>query len=312
MFGELAALGASLCWALSAALFGRAGDDIDAVSLATLQALTVAIALSGLLAVTGRPTYWRVFPPSDLGYLAASGIAGLVLSEIVYFRTLNRLGPRLSLLIWSFSPAATLLVALVWLGKHPSAEALVGLVLTVAGLCVALVGRRRPPETRFRADLEHDPAAPEPEAHDGDVDWTAAAVALLGPLLMGVSFTALGGVRSTDSPLAAHAIRFAAAAPPLVLVVAVAGHHRDLLAALEGPRRLAMLMAAIALGTLVGSGLATYSVLATDPATAITLASLGPICILPITQWTESEPLRPEAVAGAVVAVVGASVVALG
>jgi len=310
MFGELAAMGASASWAISAALFGRVGDDLDAFSLAALQCIVVAAVMSVVMAATGTPAYWGLFELPDLGYLAASGLAGLVVGEIVYFRALNRLGPRLSLLIWSLSPGATVAAALVWLGQVPTVGALVGIVVTVAGILVTLVGRRRPPETRFRADTKVDVNGPELLESEVPVDWYAVAAALFGPLFMGVSFAALGGVRASDAPLAAHTLRFAAASVPLVAIVAATGRTRSLVEGLRDWSRTLLLLAAVGSGTLLGSGLATYAVLATDPATAMTLSSLGPVFILPISRLTESKPLLPVAVFGAVVAVVGAGIVA--
>jgi len=59
-------------------LFGRAGNNVDALSLAAIQCLIVMVVMTGVMVLMGTPDYWNAFSTAELTRLATSGVAGLV------------------------------------------------------------------------------------------------------------------------------------------------------------------------------------------------------------------------------------------
>ena len=103
-FGAVAAAAAAFCWACSSVIYGRT----------RLNAWTINFAknLFGLGFVTLHLCvvwwFWRddlmTFSAKAWGYLAISGIVGIAIGDTFYFRSLQILGPRRSLVVATTAP----------------------------------------------------------------------------------------------------------------------------------------------------------------------------------------------------------------
>jgi drug/metabolite transporter (DMT)-like permease len=130
----LFACGATLLFSCSVLLARRAARELgpwEGFVLRTVLAFVLLVPLASLWGVgLGGPA---------LGWFVLSGLVGFGMSDLALFRTLDRLGSRLSLLLVQCL-AAPFAVAMewVWLGKRPGAVELAMAALILVGVGLAL------------------------------------------------------------------------------------------------------------------------------------------------------------------------------
>ena len=116
--GELAALGAAMCWSISSIFFTIAGQRVGALVINRAR-LVIAVLLVG---ATHWLLYGRPFPV-DAGatrylWLTVSAIVGLVIGDSLLFQAYILIGPRLGILLLSLSPLWGTLLAWIFLGER--------------------------------------------------------------------------------------------------------------------------------------------------------------------------------------------------
>lgn len=139
--GELAALGTSLSWTVSAFAFESATKRLGPLAMNFVR---VALALTMLSVLA---TFVRGSPlPTDasagqLGWLMLSGLVGLVLGDLCLFRAYVEIGARRTMLLQTTAPIFTALIGWAALGEVPRASAALGTLLVLAGVSWAIYER---------------------------------------------------------------------------------------------------------------------------------------------------------------------------
>jgi drug/metabolite transporter (DMT)-like permease len=132
--GCAAALGSAAAWAYSSILFRKIGDKVSpagmnlANSAIGLVYMGLALAAIGLAPVDQRSFF----------VLGASGLLGIALGGVLFFRALMCLGPRLMMLTGLSVPPATVLLAVFFLNERPPAAAWAGSLLVFTGIALAV------------------------------------------------------------------------------------------------------------------------------------------------------------------------------
>jgi len=299
--GELAGLGCALVWSLSAIAWSHAGRRVGSTVVATARLTLAAPALALVhAAVYGAP--WPLdAAPRPMALMIASGVLGAGLGDLLFFRALKLLGPRVGMLFNCLAPAvAAMLARLPPLGERLNPWALAGMVLAMGG--VAWV-------------IEEEPSVrawPTPPGHRAQ----GAAFALAGILCfaggyvlsrMGMSGAGAAGL----PPVSATLVRVASAGLFCWAVMPALGRF--------GPTvrvfRDGIAMRTIAWGTIAGPVLGIWlSLVALDLAPAGVASALigtGPVFMLPLAHWSHGERPSRRAVFGTLVAVAGAVLLAL-
>ncbi len=283
--GELAALATAACWALTGLFFAEAARRIGSLRVNLLR-LPIALALLSAALATGE----RPFNGLDavrVGYLAASGVVGLVVGDLAYFGALRRIGTRQASLLMSLAPAFATLAALPLLGEWPAPRALAGVVVTLAGVAW-VVG--------------------EPRGSDTAVIEPARAVALgvLGAACQGTGLVlAKLGMAGSVPPLTATWLRIAVATSLIWALVALAGRARGL-GATDALRRAVWPVAGGAVfGPFVGVWCSLIAARHAEVGVAATIMATTPILVIPLVAVTERYRPTPRALAGTLLAVLG-------
>lgn len=142
--GELAALGAAFCWALSSVLFRRAGQKVTPTLLNLYKGLIAIVVFAAILLIWPGTRLWEA-EFKTLLILLASGVIGIGVGDTAFFKALNQLGERKTVLIAeTLAPPITAGLAFVWLAESLSAMALAGIAITVAGVAWVVVERAAP------------------------------------------------------------------------------------------------------------------------------------------------------------------------
>jgi len=287
--GELAALGTAVCWGSSASLFLTSGRRMGSLVLNRLR-LTAALVFLGaaLWAVRGSPwPAWATRRQVEL--LAASGWLGFVLGDSLYFRALVILGAGRAALLMSLSPVFAAIQARVFLGERLGIQALLGMMITLAGLALAL-------HERTRQNASH----PEGSGLAGVV--SGAGAALLASSGYVLSKAALHG--DLDA-LSGTLIRVGTAVPLAWLLAPVQGGvARSLEALRDGVAVRAMLGGAF-LGPFLGVSLSLLALQHTEAGVAASIFACFPLLALFLGARFHRERLTTRTLTGALVTVAG-------
>lgn len=293
--GEMAALAAALCWAVSTVMYRPIGYRLSPAVMNLYKGLIA----SALLVVTIG--VGRVLSNSEIGtvqtkaavLLAISGVIGIGLGDTFFFASLRHLGARRAMLLVTLSPPLTALIGLVYPGETPSVQAWFGIILTVAGVAWVITER---------ANLKGPVSA---EHHTGwGIVW-GVLCAVTAAVAAVISRDAMDGTE-IDADVSAL-IRIVAGTVTVCLILpalrAIEGK-----AAVRRPRMSArswcLFVPAVFFGTFLGIWFFQVSLDHTQAGVAQTLVTTATLFVLPIAA-VMGERISLRAIAGAVVAVLG-------
>jgi drug/metabolite transporter (DMT)-like permease len=269
--GEAAALGAALVWSIASMIFQRLGVAIEPLRLNVIKGMVSAIALLLTIYLSGA-----ILPDLDqtsLALIGGSGLMGIGLGDTAFFKTLNCLGPRRTLLLLTIAAPMTAVLAMVTLGETLAPQAIIGIIAIAGG--IAWVISDRVTDVRGKGALWPG------------VLWglVAASSQAIGVVL------ARAALADTEiSPLWSTIIRIAIGILPLLLweILAVL-RHRSERRAWRTIATTPKLITAILLGSFFGTYLAMWlqqtSIKFAPVGIAQTLASTSPLFVLPLAAW---------------------------
>lgn len=294
MKGELAALGASVVWAMASLIFAKLGRERLSPLAMNLLKCSIALALMSLTLGLGSGRLWPAQATlTQVSYLSISGVIGLAIGDTCYFNALSRIGARRTLLLSTMGPPATAIMAWPLLGEPITLVMLCGMALTIFGV-VWVISERAPA-----------PGGEEPLAKD-------VLVAGLGFALVSVLCQAAGNVLTKVGsgpnlePLELGMVRLAAGIVGLVVVVTLRRKLPEVLAPLRSARQFGLLFVATVLGTYLGIWLLMMGLsLSSKIGVAATLSSTSPIFAMLLSAVLLKERLSPRTIVGTVVAVLG-------
>lgn len=141
MLGELAALGAALCWTISAALYKKALSDSKPIPANISRCISTTIFLAGCLVATGRLGALITLQTYPLVLAALSGVIGLCLGDTMYMSSLELIGVSKAVPITCTYPLFTMLLEIFFLGGKVTPFLLLGAISIVVGIW--LISRRK-------------------------------------------------------------------------------------------------------------------------------------------------------------------------
>jgi drug/metabolite transporter (DMT)-like permease len=288
--GELAALGAALCWTGTAFCFQAAGRIIGSLTVNLLR-LVLALGLLSLLAWAMRGQAW----PGDAGahawvWLSISGLIGFALGDMCLFRAFVLLGARRSTLVMSLVPPITAFIGWVALGEVLGLLQITAIALTVTGVIVAVRER-----SAVAAAAEHTPA----ELGKGVLLALGGALGQAAGLVL--SKYGMGSYHA----LAATQIRVLAGIAGFAVVFTAVGWWPRLWDARRSPRGLAFTAVGALLGPVTGVSLSLYAVQHTATGAAASIMALTPILVIPVAAMLYRERITARGVLGSLLAVAG-------
>jgi drug/metabolite transporter (DMT)-like permease len=293
--GELAALSAACLWAIASIVYSRVGQQITPLMLNFAKGV-IAIAMI-LLTLWLQAAPVPVLSPMPLMLLLLSGAIGIGFGDTFYFRTLNCLGPRRTLLMEALAPPLSAFLALIFLQEQLKLSNWLGIVLTVAG--VTWVVSEQSPHTK----AGHQPK----QLLQGLGYGLLAAIGQAGGAVL--SRSAL--LQSDISPLWSTLVRLTAGVAVLFLWLL---QQRIPQSSASLPkwttRNGASVIGAIVFtafaSTYLGIWLQQMSLKFTATGIAQALSATSPLFVLPLVAWM-GETISLRAVLGVLIALVGVS-----
>jgi drug/metabolite transporter (DMT)-like permease len=158
--GDVLAIGAALSWAAYSVMLRPLFGRYSAMRLSTLMILVGAVLMAPLAATQLATQDFASLGPLDWGALAYSTVFPLVVTNVLYFAALRRVGASRATLFMYLQPFLGALFAALLLSETIGAIQLVGGVFIVGGVALGRIGQaRRRAEPGLPPDLE-PPAEP--------------------------------------------------------------------------------------------------------------------------------------------------------
>lgn len=295
--GETLAVLTSFLWAGTAVFFTAAGRHAgsQAVNFARLPLAVLCLGAANTW-LTGH--FWPIGVSLEaMGWLALSGVVGLTLGDSFLFWAFGRIGPRRTLLMMSTAPVFTVLTAWLLLGERLDFRQLIGVVVIIAGVMLATLGRdegggvfRNLPRSVLRSGFLAGLAA-------GACQGVGATFAKLGMAAL--------------EPLQATMTRMIWGAIGMTAVALVSGKLVQYTVVWKDRRALPPLLGGVIMGPFLGVWASLAAFKLTDTGVAMALAGTVPVTVL-IPSWIVYHD-RPSLLsfAGVVVAVAGGAILFL-
>jgi len=134
MIGELAALGAAVCWTVSATLYKEALLKISPFPANTMRCVSTSAVLVLCLAVAGKTYALTTLPIEIAGLASISGVIGLGLGDTLYMKSLRLIGVARSVPLTCTYPLFTLIFAVFAEGETVTLHVILGTLLIVLGV----------------------------------------------------------------------------------------------------------------------------------------------------------------------------------
>lgn len=135
---ELAAFGAALCWSVTGLIAAGSVSAVGPFAFNRLRWVMVFVILLMIVLSTGR---WDDVSAADFWRVAASGLMGVFLGDMMLFMTMVRLGPRRTGALFALNAPIAALLGWLFLGEQLPLAASFGIALTTVGVALAVLGR---------------------------------------------------------------------------------------------------------------------------------------------------------------------------
>lgn len=285
--GEFSALLTACFWVISGVFFEKASKRTSSLAVAYLRIIFAFILISLLLWVMrGKPLPTDATPSAWL-WLSLSGLVGFVIGDIFLFEAYVSIGARISLLLMSFSPVITGLLSYFIFGEVLQPLAIVGIVLTLAGIAVVVLTKGDHNNLKLR------------------VDSYGVLCGVMGAVGQSVgTILSKQGMGNYDA-FAATQIRIIASILGFTLFFFIGKHWQKLATLLKDTHASLQTAAGAVFGTTLGVGFSLLAIQHTQAAVAAAIMSIMPVLIIPVNWLVLKEKIKWIEMLGALVTVVG-------
>ncbi len=295
--GELAALGTSLCWTVTALAFEYAAKRIGSLALnilrlfvALLIFMSINLVLHGqAIPLDAGPTVWF--------WLTLSGLVGFVFGDIFLFQSYIDIGARTAQIIFVSSPLITALLGFLFLGEHIGPRGILGMFIVVSAIIWVIVGKK---------GSDSPPPSAQPTFQPGSRHRIRGILfAFFGALGQsgGLILSKIGAPHY--DPLRATEIRVIAGFAGFLVMAAGIGKLAEPVRAIANRPALKALSLGAFFGPFLGVSLGLFAVQRANTGVAATLMGLTPILIVFPSVLLYQEKLSFREVLGALLAVLG-------
>ncbi len=295
--GEIFAVATSFMWTISAMSFESAGKKIGSVPLNFIR-LIIALIFISIYTYFTRGFLFAV--DADLQtwlWLLLSGIVGLVIGDLMLFRSYVLIGARVAMLVMSITPPITAFFGWIILNETLNLHQLGAMSITIIGIFMVLwkKGEKKEKDSLQKIKTKKRMST-----------FVKGLLLALG----GACGQAAGLVLSKKgmgqyNAFAATQIRIIAGIIGFTLILTFARLWKKTFAGIKNTPA----MKRVALGSLAGPFLGvSFSLIAvqyTETGIAATLSSLAPVVIILPSLWFFKEKIRLLEIIGAIVSVIG-------
>ncbi|RJP72253.1 MAG: DMT family transporter [Ignavibacteriales bacterium] len=291
--GEISALLTAFLWSWTSIFFSEAGIRVGSVQVNITRLILAGIYLLVTIVVMN---YSLALSSMQVFYLVLSGMIGLVFGDTYLFKAFQHIGPRLSMLIMSLSPAIAALIAYFALGETLSVMGIIGIVITLVGISLVVIQKEEHPTSKYKI------------SRIGIFYAFLGAVGQGAGLIFAKQAFNLGPINEFSATF----IRISSSVIIMLPVGIMAGKYQNPFTVYKKEKTaLAYTIGGSICGPYLGITLSLLAISHTKVGIASTIMSTVPILLLPIVRFVYKEKLTWKSVVGAVVCVAGVAILFL-
>jgi drug/metabolite transporter (DMT)-like permease len=293
LIGEFSALLTALLWSVGSYAFTHAAESIGSVQL-NMNRLILAAVLLFLTIVIFNFNYQLSY--NQVLDLSISGIIGLVIGDLFLFKAYSQIGARLTILLMSFAPVLSALMAFFFLSERISFIGITGMVITVMGILLVVSERNKSPEAKYKM------------TPIGFFNGFMAAAGQAGGLI----FAKLAFQQGEINGFVATFVRILTSVIVFVPALIIIGRFTNPVTTYKhnGKALLTTFIGTVC-GPFIGVTFSLIAVQYTKVGIAATLISTMPVIMLPISKFYFKDKLTWRSISGAFIAVTGIAILLL-
>lgn len=293
LVGEISALITAFLWSGSSLVFASATARVGAVQV-NISRLILAVVYLGIVVALFHLE--SSLSSRQFVNLAVSGVIGLAVGDSFLFKAYKEMGPRITMLIMSLSPAIAAILGYAFLHEILSLQAVVGMIVTIAGIGIVVLRREKKVERAFQGT---------------GVGYIFALAGASGQAVNLLFAKAAFNEGPIDGFLATF-IRIVASLVVMVPAVMISGRWRNPVTDFTSDHKaFGLTVAGSILGPFLGISFSLIAIANTSVAIASTLMATVPIIMLPLVRIVYKERPGWQATVGASVAVGGVALLFL-
>ena len=292
--GAAAAAGAAACWACSSIIYGRTRLTAWTINFAknSLGLCIVTIHLLFLWLLFEAPLFQ--FGWSAWGLLIVSGLIGIVVGDTCYFRSLQILGPRRSLVVATTSPIFGAFIGWSFLNETLTFWQCAGIAVTILGISLVVLDKQ---------------ARQESPGHYPGSEWLGLLVGLAAAVCQASGGAISKVAMEQCTPLEATFARLLTAFVVALIAFRYTKQLLPTVRTISKKSNLKMLIPAAAMGTWLGIWFSQIGFKNTSVAVATMLMSTGPLFAIPLVRYFDKHKISARAVWGTLIALGGIAIV---
>ncbi|HAQ20020.1 MAG TPA: EamA family transporter [Prolixibacteraceae bacterium] len=295
--GEIAALLTAVFWTVTSLSFESAGKKIGSLQVNLIR-LVVAFFIYGVVNYFRRGLILPIDASAESWlWLAASGVVGFVIGDLLLFQSFVVIGARIAMLIMALTPPITAFMGWMILGEVLSPMNWVGMIVTLTGISIVILKREK---------LENSLS----KKHKITTSYSIKGILLAfgGAIGQGVGLVlSKKGMGEYDAFAASH-IRVITGMIGFAIIILFTKRFGKVWKAMHHKSA----MKRVALGSVFGPFLGvSFSLLAiqhTQAGIAATIMSIVPVLIIPPAIFLFHEKVNWKEIIGAVITVGGVAI----
>ena len=290
-FGEIAALITAVFWTITAICFELAGRKIGSLSVNYIR-LVVGFVLISLFTTFSRGMMLPLDATANAWlWLSISGLVGFVIGDLFLFQAYLEIGSRISMLIMALVPPMTALLGFITMREVISLSGFLGMSITILGIAAVVIVRN-----------------PEGKKFEFSRSKKGIAYAFVGAIgqSLGLIFSKIG--MGNYDPFAATQIRIIAGIIGFTVVFMFMKRWDKLKEAIKNKEATKYLFLGSLFGPFLGVSFSLLAIQYTTTGVASTITSIVPILIIPLSIYVLKEKVSPKEIFGAIISVIGVSI----
>jgi drug/metabolite transporter (DMT)-like permease len=150
--GEMAAIGASIVWAIAVILFKKSGEQMHPIALNLFKNLLSFFLLIPTILLFGE-TLLHTAPLRDYLILLSSGILGIAIADTLFFKCLNLIGAGLYSIISCLYIPIVITLSILFLSETLTLWQVAGIIMIFIAVPVATLGNGNNRKEISRRDI---------------------------------------------------------------------------------------------------------------------------------------------------------------
>ena len=299
--GELISIGVAFSWTATALLSEFGSKRMGNLTLNLMRMVITLVFSTVLFLVMGGTPLPASASTEAYLWMILSGLVGYVIGDFCLFQCYLIIGSKYGQLFMTLAPIAAAITAWLTLGQEIRPQAILAMLVTLAGIAISVLGRGDGHKLSLKLPLA------------GVMFAIGAAVCQgVGLVLSKIGMNHYEASLSTPLvgwmlPFHANFFRCVAGTIGFALLMALREGFKPLARGVRDRKGVTAAVATTIFGPFVGVGASLLAVQYTAAGIASTLMALTPIIIILPAWWLFKQPITAKSLLGAVISVIGVS-----